>query len=170
MSVTFSIAPSVLIEDKWVLECDCGYKKSEQQYASHEEAVASLETVEKLLCGDDYCAASGMHVTFAPQEGDDLSINLSNMNARVVMESLGYSNDEQIAFGDATGEDFLGRILTALALAPEDEGMPSYADEKEGQATMIYCGRRPGYLQERLEQLRALAEFSVATGRQIQWG
>ncbi|GAA2679679.1 hypothetical protein GCM10010428_45250 [Actinosynnema pretiosum subsp. pretiosum] len=42
------------------------------------------------------------------------------------LHALGYESDE--LFSDATPEDFRGRALTALALAPVNAGTPSFRD------------------------------------------
>jgi hypothetical protein len=34
----------------------------------------------------------------------------------------------------------------------------------------IDCGRRPGYLQQRLHELRTIAEFARTHQRRITWG
>lgn len=170
MSVTFSIAPSVLVEEKWVRECGCGSKQSATQYSSWQEAQAAAEREPKVLCGDEYCAEDwGNRVALAPQEGDELSINLSNVNAAFVLDALGYPRDvyDDLS-GSASGEDLAGRISMALALSPEDEGVPAHEAVGSG-ARVINCGRAPGYLQDRLSDLWALAQFSIKTGRVVTW-
>lgn len=66
--------------------------------------------------------------------------------------------------GHATGQDFLGRVLIALALAPFDEGTPTL-----DAGRVVAFGRPEGYAQERLAQLRDLAEAAVRHGRTIAW-
>ena len=50
--------------------------------------------------------------------------------------------------------------------------MPSYeVPTVEGGPRWIEGGRRPGYLQERLEQLRQLADWAIANGAdEVSWG
>lgn len=107
-----------------------------------------------------------MSVTFyAAGSPDDLDVNMSNSNAARVCESLGISLDPDWC-GDMPADDFMGRVLMALALSPADEGMPSYEHVTgPGTARMIEGARRPGYLQERLTQLHALASWAWANDR-----
>lgn len=72
--------------------------------------------------------------------------------------------------GSMPAQDFLGRVLVAQAVNPADAGVPARVMPSEGGATMIDCGRREGYSEDRLGQLHELAEFAVSRGRTIQWG
>ena len=100
---------------------------------------------------------------------EHLSVNMSQGNAARVCETLGIDLDEEGWCGSLPAVDFQGRVLVALALSPADEGMPSYEHPGPG-ATMIEAARRPGYLQERLGQLRELADWAVAHGAEIDFG
>ncbi|MFC8570668.1 hypothetical protein ACFUIW_33425 [Streptomyces sp. NPDC057245] len=68
------------------------------------------------------------------------------------------------ACGELPVEDFRARVLTALGLAPEDPGVPGI------QLGRTYVGGRPaGYLQRRLQDLYALADWCAAHGRDVAW-
>jgi hypothetical protein len=110
-----------------------------------------------------------MSVTFTAAGADEreLDVNMSNSNAAMVAEALGFSLDPDWC-GEMGGADFQGRVLLALAISPADEGMPSYEHAGPG-ARMIEGARRPGYLQERLGQLHELASFAVETGVEVWW-
>ncbi|MFD9047753.1 hypothetical protein, partial [Streptomyces zaomyceticus] len=89
-----------------------------------------------------------MSVTFfAGFEGE--SVNMANANAARVLDVLGF--DELC--GEVGARDFLGRVLMALALEPEDAGRPSSVEGR-----VVDCGRPVGYVQARLEELRVLGE------------
>lgn len=108
---------------------------------------------------------------------DELEVNMANGNAAQVCAALGVSLAPDWC-GDMDADDFLGRVLVALAVAPADPGMPSYellpgdADRPAwaGDATVIQGARPPGYLQERLEQLHALALWCRENGKFVSWG
>lgn len=138
------------------------------------------ETVEGMLathtpvCGSATCAETcaeygGGSVVAIHTFGELPLVDLSSTNARFVFEALGYVYAEG---EDMTGEEdaaaFLGRVLTALALAPTDEGMLGHEDPRPG-ATLIHCGRRVGYLQGHLTELHALAQWAMEHGREVQW-
>lgn len=109
---------------------------------------------------------------------EELSVNMSNSNAARVCGSLGIDLDKLGWCGSMPAEDFLGRVLVALAIEPADEGVPShrllpgdsagiFGTVQEGGPAFIECGRREGYTQERLGQLRELADWAVANGAEI---
>lgn len=98
-------------------------------------------------------------------------INVSNSNAAALLEVLGLPTnpwDTPEGFEYPTGQDFLGRVLLALGLVPADAGVPAHAPNPE-RPNFIDCGRREGYLQERLGQLRELADYAIAHNRRIDW-
>lgn len=109
---------------------------------------------------------------------EHLAVNMSNTNAAVVCGSLGINLDAAGWCGSLTASDFLGRILVALAVNPADAGIPAHelpvGDAARpawaGEARFIECGRREGYTEERLGQLRELADWAVAHGAEISFG
>ncbi|MEW1639334.1 hypothetical protein AB0469_35430 [Streptomyces sp. NPDC093801] len=94
-----------------------------------------------------------MSVTFFADIESE-SVNMANSNAARVLEVLGF---DELA-GDADAEDFLGRVLVALALAPVDAGRPSTAE-----GNFIDCGRTAGYTQRRLDELRELGRATCCS-------
>ena len=116
---------------------------------------------------------SALNTTTDQWVADELSVNMANANAAVVLDALGFAED--VAAGDLCGsvpaQDFLGRVLTGFGLAPTDPGRPATEDIGEHGARFIDCGRAPGYVQDRLGQLQALAEAAVADPQVvITWG
>lgn len=114
-----------------------------------------------------------MSITIYPASDGEFyeepSVNMSNANAATVFESLGLSLAPDYC-GSLPAEDFLGRVLMAEAVAPEDAGVPAMTTMSlEGGATMIDCGRPEGYTQTRLAQLRQVAEFAQERGASVVW-
>ncbi|MGW1291037.1 hypothetical protein ACWD4N_47755 [Streptomyces sp. NPDC002586] len=68
------------------------------------------------------------------------------------------------AQGQLPAEQFLGRVLLALALTPQDGGTDSY---EKGRT--YYGGRSADYLQRRLLDLHDLALWCAARGRDVVW-
>ncbi|NUK55483.1 hypothetical protein HRW14_35640 [Streptomyces lunaelactis] len=101
-----------------------------------------------------------MSVTFTAQLTGE-PVNMANSNAARVLDSLGYAEP----YGDEDARLFLGRVLLALALDPEDAGRPAVTDGR-----FIDCGRSQGYAQSRLNELRELAEYAQARGLRVTWG
>ncbi|MEU8708582.1 hypothetical protein [Streptomyces sp. NPDC048565] len=101
-----------------------------------------------------------MSVTFTAELGDD-SVNMSNAKAARVLAALGYSE----LCGDEGADAFLGRVLLALAIEPEDCGRPSLTEGR-----YIDCGRPEGYIQMRLLELHVLAEQAHRAGLHVAWG
>ena len=92
-------------------------------------------------------------------------IQMSNTNAARLLDSLGYGEPDSELFGSAPAAEFLGRILIALALEPADEGRPTVTE-----GNVVMCGTEVGYIQKRLQQLHALASWSVDHNTEIHWG
>lgn len=90
-------------------------------------------------------------------------LNMANSNAYMIMQILGYEPVEYV--GSASADDLLGRVLTALAIEPEDEGRPTL---REGN--FIFCGTEPGYKQRQLTKLRDIAEWAKQRNTTITWG
>lgn len=130
----------------------------------------------------DICPEYPLHV-LGLQVEEPPEVQLNNRNAALVFDVLGLSDaaepigsgthardllgPDAVAFdcGDLTADDLLGRVLTARALAPTDDGLPPAQDGRH-----IEVGRRPGYLQERLIQLEHLAQWCQHRGLTIVWG
>ncbi|GAA2107921.1 hypothetical protein [Streptomyces synnematoformans] len=103
---------------------------------------------------------AAMSVTFTA-DGHGEPVNMANANAAVVLDVLGLTE----SCGDEDPEQFLGRVLVAVAITPDDEGRPA---ETRGRFTD--CGRPVGYLQRRLADLRGLAEHALRSGLRVTWG
>lgn len=111
-------------------------------------------------------------------------LNVTNVNAALILRALGLLSEIGAAailgpqpgltpdgcpdlFGECDAADFLARIDLALALHPTDPGVPWHAITDAGN--VIDCGRRPGYLHERLHELRDVATFAHADQRRVVW-
>lgn len=100
----------------------------------------------------------------------DPSVNVTNTNAATILDALGLSVEGEIELcGSAPAEEFLGRVLLALAVAPSDAGVPSFVETTPGRATVYHGGRPDGYLQQRLNQLHAVAEFASCHRVTVAW-
>lgn len=163
MSVT--IAPALCDSDVlgWGLECACGAARTDV-LAATPEAAAALTGTAPAVCGDSGCSEIGPTPVMVTT--DHPSVNLNNGNAATVMSALGYTGDTSIGSDDA--EAFLGRVLTALAVAPADAGVPAH-EMSGGGAPMVACGRPEGYLQQRLQHLHEVAMWAVQRGTLVTW-
>ncbi|CAM4379480.1 hypothetical protein [Nocardiopsis rhodophaea] len=111
-----------------------------------------------------------MSVTFYPAGhlGDnDPQVNVNNANAATLLDLLGH--DTEFPGGVEPAPDFLGRVLTALALidsATDDaHGRPPVTDGR-----MVYGGRSPGHLAMRLRDLHDLAVWAHNRRADVAWG
>lgn len=97
-----------------------------------------------------------MSITFTTAANHGPTLNLSNGNAAQILDLLGLPVEPD---GTAPAEDFLGRVLLAQALAghaaDDTRGRPAV---REGNWTE--CGRRPGYLAEKLTELHQIATWA----------
>jgi hypothetical protein len=107
-----------------------------------------------------------MSITIRAAQANGPEVNMHNGNAATVLDLLGIAWDGDS--GEATGEDFLGRVLLAQALlvvTGDDEGVPAISDGR-----WHVGGRRPGYLAETLTELADIAEWASRAGAAVVWG
>lgn len=178
MSTTFYVHPSPE-PTSWTLACwDHEATTGEQSFAT-EPAARTAAANHAVTC--EPCSAYGPLITPVT---DVPEINVSNSNARQLLDVLGYTGDGTASSicgssdasaacydelsGQTSGPDFLGRVLTALALAPVDAGVPAHAVHADSR--FIDCGRRPGYIQDRLVQLEELSRYASTRGLLVTWG
>ncbi|MEW1760339.1 hypothetical protein AB0393_27995 [Streptomyces cyaneofuscatus] len=139
----------------------------------------------------DICPEYPLYVHGVDPAGDVPEVNIGARNAVRLTELLGFgppasagtvaalsgaqpAGDTTFDAGQepATGEagqvpaeEFLGRVLVALALTPEDTGVDGY-----WHGRWYTGGRSAGHLQLRLLELHALAQWCGARGRDVSWG
>lgn len=104
-----------------------------------------------------------MSITIRADQAGTPEVNMHNGNAARVLDLLGIAWDGDL--GEATAEDFLGRVLLAQALAGDDEGVPAIEDGR-----WHVGGRRPGYLAGTLTELADIAEWARRAGAAVVWG
>ncbi|WP_052362784.1 hypothetical protein [Gordonia alkanivorans] len=97
-----------------------------------------------------------------PTAAPDLGVPTAEIEADVMTMDFFRHGHEQV--GEATAEDFLGRILLAQALTGRDEGRPV---DRSGRITD--CGRPRGYLDERLCDLIEIAEWARSHQQVVVW-
>lgn len=164
MSVTIHPEPHATDVLGWGLTCDCGQVTTSVLGGTPEAAADFVGTLD-LHHGDDYCAAFTLgHVVDIPAV-EVPSVNMANANADTVMDALGFSGDE-VYFGECGAEDFLGRVLLALGVVPEDAGVPVTTSD---DGWIVDCGRGPHYIQDRLDHLHEVAIWAVEHGRMVAW-
>lgn len=133
------------------------------------EAATEMAEAHVKACPD--CSALGFDDFEVVPQYDE--INVSNANASTLLNVLGLFGDDEdfsdCCAGSVEAEDFLGRVLTGLALAPVDAGRPVTVDVAPGGTTLIDCGRPDGYVQSRLTELHDLATRAVAAGTNVSW-
>lgn len=190
MSVTFS--PELGPLTGYTFTCGHEDALTEHRFGTYQDAEEFLRTEldahgntgHLAVCGDDYCAASRMFIIGLEAE-ESPEVNISDVNGCHVLGLLGYECGD--LSGSDTAEGFLGRVLVALAVNPFDAGVPATTTvggrivDGHGAvalatgpaptgATVVDCGRRPGYSGDVLERLRGVADWAAERGRPIRWG
>ena len=164
MSVSFYPA---LQDSLTQISCACGAVTAVTLFASRTEAYNAVNvafTAAVPLCGDELCAqysASFVDFEATPE------VNVSNVNAVEVLDVLGIMVGEDFSdrcAGSMDAELFLGRVLMASAVQLVDAGVPVTQN-----GNMIYMGRAEGYLNSRVEELRAVADYSVKHNLEVCW-
>jgi hypothetical protein len=109
------------------------------------------------------------------------SPNVARGNVAHIAETLGIEGPDEggEVYGDEPADLFLGRVLLALAVAPQDAGTPATSrtlgDGFGGSPLLTAegrwydCGRSEGYTQRKLAELRTLAEWAAARGHRVAW-
>ncbi|MFI5782685.1 hypothetical protein [Nocardia sp. NPDC051570] len=119
-----------------------------------------------------------MSVTFyvAGQHGDprvaDLEVNVHDGNAADLLVLLGYRRPAGAAVprpqepaemtGEAQAENFLGRVLIAAALYPDNAAQPA-------RSPIRVTARREGHVAMRLRNLERLARYCLDIEADIAW-
>jgi len=164
MSVTFY--PT--IQDSLTqISCACGDVVGVTLFASRTEAYNAVHvafTAAVPVCGDEDCAQySASFVDFEKTP----EVNVSNTNAVEILDVLGIMVGDSFSdrcAGSMNAELFLGRVLMASAVQLVDAGVPVTRD-----GNMFNMGREEGYLNARVEELRAVAEHSVKNQLEVCW-
>lgn len=168
MSVTFSVATAAL-PSVWGITC---YQDGEDRFigaATDYAGALEVRTVHMAECEE--CRHYGCYTSTRVVGLEVPEVNMSNTNAMDLLRVLDLpATFEDGLCGGATAEDFMGRVLVALAVEPEDTGVRSLETRGERGATMIDCGRPAGYVQDRLAGLRDVAAFAVEHGLEVTWG
>lgn len=178
MSITFDTTLSPITGFAFA----CGHEDglTEHRFETYGEARAVLQaeydthggvTGGLAVCSDDFCVYGLMSIQ-AVESDPAPSMRVSDTNAMHLLGLLGLPSepDESGSLaGSTSAEDFLGRVLLAQAINPEDAGVPVTTEVGQGGATMMRMGRHPGYSDDRLVCLRELADFAVGRGRDVQW-
>jgi hypothetical protein len=153
----------------------CGCAPATEQAAllgSYDEAAraasdADLADVRSPLPGcvlPDICPHSPLLVEPFDPDGPVPDVDVNEANARRLLTVLGLHSTEEEAWGQLPADLFLGRVLVALAVAPQDPGAPwTHSGRHHGG------GRAARHLQRRLLELHDLAQWCARNGRAIAW-
>ena len=154
MSVTFSTSPqSKIIGAK--IKC---WEFVDLQISTVPETAELDALMHNKECQE--CQNYGGALIEYDHEVNDL--NLSNGNAQFLLENLGLNEN---LYGNLKADDFLARALIADALLPNDPGTPTFED-----GNIIYGGREPMYLQNKIARLIELCNWASAHKAEITWG
>lgn len=164
MSVTFGLTYSETTTNQWEVSCSCGSAAHESVFSTRDDAVfaAFVDNSANPSCGDEFCAAFPLTITLQ-DSSEFYEVNVSNLNARAILEVLGFVNDDDLV-GTVSADDFLGRVLVAMMLNPADAGVPVTTD-----GSVINCGRTEGYMDGILMQLQTLAQYAANENHSISW-
>lgn len=176
MSITFTSTPGPVIGWKATC-CEKGTPLSFEDYPTAEAWLREHRENPTPLgnCDDEDCLIYGATLD-AVEAVTRPAVNVANGNASVLLAALGLLGDDLdaearqdvLCGGSVPAEDFLGRILLALAVAPSDAGVPAHEIPGPG-ARFVECGRSEGYLQDRLGALRGVADFAITQDTEVVW-
>lgn len=113
----------------------------------------------------DVCPYEPVMVNAVHDTSDAPYVNMSSKNAVDVFSTLGVNlmtADDWAGTFDAA--DLYGRIT--LALGVTDESLPT---DDVTYGNVVECGRRQGYVQDKLQELRTVVEYAQQRGRLVCW-
>jgi hypothetical protein len=99
---------------------------------------------------------------------DHLSVNVSNGNAALILERLGYPCGGDELWGEAAGDELLGRVMVAN-VGRDDTGVAATEDRGAGGAVLVDCGVRDGYFTDVMDRLAALGTHAADNGWMVSW-
>lgn len=107
----------------------------------------------------------------ATEDYQDTGINVSNSNFSAIMNALGL--DSQQGCGQLPLVEFkeaLQRYLSSDIKEYVDGGLRPVKEKGTG-ATFIFCGRREGYITEKVQRLLVAIQIAESNGKDlIYWG
>ena len=163
MSITFTPAMSDADITGYAGECYADFTRPAVQVGFAVTCDAAREAVAFHTLECEECAVYGAHVSPVI---DMPEVNMANSNAAFIIELLGIEFDY---CGSIPAAELLERITFGAVVGGGDTGTVTVAYQTDGGATMVDCGRPAGYADMRLEQLREVAEWAVAHGRDVVW-
>lgn len=112
-------------------------------------------------------------IDFRPDAPDlswdsDLILNVANGNAVKILQVLGlYDPEADCIEGSISPRDLKDRVL--LARLADDTGEPDAVENRGGGPTVVYCGLRPGYYEDRLNALDEIADYCIRYDLKVVW-
>lgn len=158
MSVTFSVAA----EPTGEYQVKCLSSDRVIAWGRSMSLVRVAAASHKTECSD--CNIYGNFVNAVLDVSESFELNVSSMNASLVLARLGIDTLDGDLSGSADASDFLGRVILALESGDDDSGV---SDVHEGNLT--HCGVPAGYYTERLTTLHEIASEALRLGRRVTW-
>lgn len=163
MSVTFSVESPII---GWVSACACGQVRTTTMYETYDAVRAAIDAgAENPQCRSCDGYGDGPYASAISLFDEAPEVNVSNANAGTLLRALGLYEQGGDLTGALSGEEFASKVIQARVLTPQDAGVPAMA-----YGAVQDCGRRPGYIQERLDQLQEIANFAWDKGVAVTWG
>ena len=154
MSITFSLARR--LDDGVIDGCCPDFDAHRVCRGTCDDSPEDIEFYGICECFEDAQAECG-HCSS--------SVNVSNANAAQIIERLGVEFDYCGIFDPA---DLFGRAAVGN-IGRDDSGVASVTDRGEGGSTMVECGLRAGYFEDRLGSLAGLAQVAIERGMLVSW-
>ncbi len=121
--------------------------------------------------------SASLYVSEDPTAGfirlpEALEVNMSNANARVVLAALGFNPDFDGSENNDGGLEPV-QVREMWAACVRFQTSPDAAAVMDGGMKVVHngrvmdCGRRPGYITERVGQMRAALEYSMEHGAKV---
>lgn len=163
MSINFYVNPGSVTGYK--VRCFCGEGSIDMDSYEDAESYLIMWHMENTLvpgCSNEYgdCTAYIPLIVASFVNSDIHEVEMSSFNARDVMNELGLEEES----GEIDPDEILSRALVQLALG---EISPTRETVVEGNSVM--CGRKEGYVQDKISGIVELAEIAKARNTTVMW-
>lgn len=164
MSVTFSVESPII---GWVAACACDKVRNTTMHETYAATYAAIDSKVETPPQCQSCAeyGEGPYARAVTLFDEAPQVDLTGANAGNLLRIIGLYEEGGDMVGSLSGAEFAGRVAQARVRERMDAGVPA-----KQTGVMIDCGRTPGYVQERLDQLQAVGNFAWDKGVSVTWG
>lgn len=175
MSVTFSLQPGYVTEDRSFMQAPCPECGGHNPYVTLPAGVERVPA--SVACGSchGYGGDSAKEDAYYARLEEQGSLNVANANAAYIVREILNLSEEHIYNGSIDPQELLFKLSLvwnpeAGVVAPSEETWVRLTQDGVGECRTINCGRSLDQIGRYLSQLRKLGELALEHGCKVVWG